>query len=204
MVAHSNGMCALAFGKPDAASVMQAIPLVVWFRPVSRHDRVGEHSAVVWKFVYRMPRCAIRLMFGVSIRPAERLHRREPDVVEHDVQDARRALRRHRLAVRLPIGNGVLDVDVDDAPERCCHRMLLKVEAAESPRSRARPVRCQSTSRPAAGHHPERVNRLPHHGAAPSAVAAPRRSLSRWAADRAVRGARLRPSTAGRRGCGCP
>jgi hypothetical protein len=21
----------------------------VWFRPVIRHDRVGEHSAVVWK-----------------------------------------------------------------------------------------------------------------------------------------------------------
>ena len=69
MVAHSKGMWPLAFGKPDAASVMQAIPLVVWFRPVSRHDRVGEHSAVVWKFVYRMPRSAIRLMFGVSIRP---------------------------------------------------------------------------------------------------------------------------------------
>ena len=30
---------------------MHAIPLVVWFRPVSRHDRVGEQSAVVWKFV---------------------------------------------------------------------------------------------------------------------------------------------------------
>ena len=62
-------MCALAFGKPDAASEMQAIPFVVWLRPVNRQDRVGEHSAVVWKFVYLMPRCAIRLMFGVSIRP---------------------------------------------------------------------------------------------------------------------------------------
>ena len=30
---------------------MQAMPLVVWLRPVSRHERVGEHSAVVWKFV---------------------------------------------------------------------------------------------------------------------------------------------------------
>ncbi len=69
MVAHSKGMWPLAFGKPDAASVMQAIPLVVWLRPVSRHERVGEHSAVVWNCVYVSPRCAMRLMFGVSIRP---------------------------------------------------------------------------------------------------------------------------------------
>ena len=68
-VAHSIGMCPLAFGKPDDPSVMQAIPFVVWLRPVRRHDRVGEHSAVVWKFVYSRPRSAIRLMFGVSIKP---------------------------------------------------------------------------------------------------------------------------------------
>ncbi len=43
----SGGMVPLAFGNPIAASVMQAIELRVWFRPVSRHDRVGEHSAVV-------------------------------------------------------------------------------------------------------------------------------------------------------------
>ena len=48
---------------------MHAIPFVVWLRPVSRHERVGEQSAVVWKFVYVSPRSAIRLMFGVSIRP---------------------------------------------------------------------------------------------------------------------------------------
>ena len=51
MFAHSNGMCPFAFGKPEVASVMQAMPLVVWLRPVSRHERVGEHSAVVWKLV---------------------------------------------------------------------------------------------------------------------------------------------------------
>ena len=38
-------------GAGNAASVIVAIPLVVWFRPVIRHDRVGEHSAVVWKLV---------------------------------------------------------------------------------------------------------------------------------------------------------
>src|SRR5215471_15718877 len=48
---------------------MQAIPFVVWLRPVSRHERVGEHSAVVWKFVYVSPRPAIRFTFGVSIIP---------------------------------------------------------------------------------------------------------------------------------------
>ena len=69
IVAHSNGMCPLELGKPDAASVMLAIPFVVWLRPVSRHERVGEHSAVVWKFVYVRPCSAIRLMFGVSISP---------------------------------------------------------------------------------------------------------------------------------------
>ena len=44
-------MWPFAFGNPDAASVMQAMPFVVWLRPVNRHDRVGEHSAVVWKLV---------------------------------------------------------------------------------------------------------------------------------------------------------
>ena len=60
---------AVELGKPDAASVIVPMPFVVWLRPVIRHERVGEHSAVVWKFVYRRPRSAIRLMFGVSIRP---------------------------------------------------------------------------------------------------------------------------------------
>jgi hypothetical protein len=50
-VAHSGGTCPLPFGKPVAASVMQAIPLVVWLRPVNKHDRVGEHSAVVCHWV---------------------------------------------------------------------------------------------------------------------------------------------------------
>jgi hypothetical protein len=46
--------------------VIVPIPFVVWLRPVIRHDRVGEHSAVVWNV---NPRSAIRLMFGVSIKP---------------------------------------------------------------------------------------------------------------------------------------
>ena len=43
----SGGIVPLAFGNPTAASVMHAIELRVWLRPVSRHERVGEHSAVV-------------------------------------------------------------------------------------------------------------------------------------------------------------
>src|SRR5215213_5560955 len=69
MFAHSNGMWPFAFGNPDVASVMHPMPLVVWFRPVMRQERVGEQSAVVWKFVYVSPRSAIRLMFGVSTSP---------------------------------------------------------------------------------------------------------------------------------------
>jgi hypothetical protein len=37
----------LAFGNPIAASVMHATLFPVWLRPVSRQERVGEHSAVV-------------------------------------------------------------------------------------------------------------------------------------------------------------
>ncbi len=43
----SGGIIPLAFGNPVPSSVMHAMLLRVWFRPVSRHDRVGEQSAVV-------------------------------------------------------------------------------------------------------------------------------------------------------------
>ncbi len=43
----SGGITPLRLGKPLEASVMQAMLLRVWFRPVSRQARVGEHSAVV-------------------------------------------------------------------------------------------------------------------------------------------------------------
>ncbi len=51
MFAHSNGIWPLALGKPIAASEMQAMPLVVWLRPVIKQARVGEHSAVVCQLV---------------------------------------------------------------------------------------------------------------------------------------------------------
>ena len=43
----SGGIVPLAFGNPTAASVIHAIELRVWLRPVNRQERVGEHSAVV-------------------------------------------------------------------------------------------------------------------------------------------------------------
>jgi len=43
----SGGIVPLAFGNPIAASVMHAMLLRVWLRPVSKHERVGEHNAVV-------------------------------------------------------------------------------------------------------------------------------------------------------------
>ena len=43
----SGGMVPLALRKPLAPSVMHAMLLRVWLRPVNNADRVGEHSAVV-------------------------------------------------------------------------------------------------------------------------------------------------------------
>jgi hypothetical protein len=65
----SGGIVPLAFANPLAPSVMQAMLLRVWLRPVSRHDRVGEHRAVVCHCVYRTPSPAILSMFGVWIGP---------------------------------------------------------------------------------------------------------------------------------------
>src|SRR3954451_13009498 len=45
---------------------------------------------------------------------AVRLERGEPDIVQHDVEDTRRAIRRDRLAIGLPIRHRILDIDVHD------------------------------------------------------------------------------------------
>jgi hypothetical protein len=59
------GMVASYPGKPCAISAMRAMPLLWWLRPESRHARVGEHSAVVWKLLYRRPSRARRSNVGV-------------------------------------------------------------------------------------------------------------------------------------------
>ncbi len=65
----SNGMRVEMPGKPEANSAMVAMPLVVALRPVSSDARVGEHSAVVWKFENLTPMSAMRAMFGHSTGP---------------------------------------------------------------------------------------------------------------------------------------
>jgi hypothetical protein len=101
---------------------MHAIPFVVWLRPVRSDERVGEHNAVVCQFVYVRPFAAEPVDVRRLDQAAPRPHRRVADVVEHDVEDVGRALRRHRLQVRLPVGRRVPRVDVDDSPERRGHR----------------------------------------------------------------------------------
>ena len=54
-------------GKPIARSATRPMPLRWWFRPVRRQTRVGEHSAVVWKFESRTPSAATPSMTGVSM-----------------------------------------------------------------------------------------------------------------------------------------
>ncbi|MEZ5739820.1 MAG: hypothetical protein R3E68_10425 [Burkholderiaceae bacterium] len=39
------------FEKPVSTLLRNRMPTEWWLRPVSRQARVGEHSAVVWKFV---------------------------------------------------------------------------------------------------------------------------------------------------------
>src|SRR5262249_57523957 len=46
---------------------MRPMPTRWWLRPVSTHARVGEHSAVVWKFVYCSPPAASRSNVGVAM-----------------------------------------------------------------------------------------------------------------------------------------
>jgi hypothetical protein len=50
IVPFSKGIRAEKPGNPADASVMHAILFDVALRPLSRLERVGEHSAVVWKF----------------------------------------------------------------------------------------------------------------------------------------------------------
>ena len=46
----SKGMRVEMPGKPELNSAIVAMPFDVALRPVSSEARVGEHSAVVWKF----------------------------------------------------------------------------------------------------------------------------------------------------------
>jgi len=58
------------FGKPVSKLEIARMPTAWWLRPVNMQARVGEHSAVVWKFVKRRPAAASASMRGVaSVEP---------------------------------------------------------------------------------------------------------------------------------------
>ena len=57
---------------------MLPIPTEWWLRPVSSAERVGEHSAVVWKRVYFSPPAASRSKFGVWHGPPNALEAPKP------------------------------------------------------------------------------------------------------------------------------
>ena len=66
------------FSKPSSKLDNARIPTEWWLRPVSRQARVGEHRAVVWKFVYRRPPAASRSKFGVSMTEPKQLRWANP------------------------------------------------------------------------------------------------------------------------------
>ena len=65
-------------GADVASSAMFPMPTEWWFRPVSSADRVGEHSAVVWKREYFSPCAASRSKFGVRHGPPNALEAPKP------------------------------------------------------------------------------------------------------------------------------
>ena len=67
------GQIELLPGALVASSVMLPMPTLWWLRPVSSAERVGEHSAVVWKRVYLSPVFARRSKFGVAHGPPNAL-----------------------------------------------------------------------------------------------------------------------------------
>ena len=86
-----------------------AMPLVALWFTVIRQERVGEQSAVVWKFVKgTSPVVGDPVDVRRLDHAAERLHRRVADVVKDDVERVRRPFRRDRLRVRRPVGNHTL------------------------------------------------------------------------------------------------
>ena len=109
------------------------MPTEWWLRPVSSAERVGEHSAVVWKRLYFSPSAASRSKFGVRHGPPKALDAPKPDVVDQHDQHVRRARRRpqrhdrrvRRVRIlgvvgRQPGGRDVRDgQDLPPGPEGC-------------------------------------------------------------------------------------
>ena len=63
------GIAPLKPSQSLASSQIWPFPTRVWFRPVRRAARVGEHMAVEWNRLYEIPAFATRLRVGVAISP---------------------------------------------------------------------------------------------------------------------------------------
>jgi hypothetical protein len=110
----------------------------------------------------RMKVCVPRAALGDAIdvrcldQPPVGLHRRESDIVQHDVHHARRALRRLRLRVRGPVGYRLFDINVHDPAKWCAHPFL----SVSKQRRLAPSVATRTTSQPPRRvHHPNRMTR---------------------------------------------
>ena len=153
------------------------MPFACGCGPVSRQERVGEHSAVVCHCVYRTPGAGDPVDVRRLDRAAVASHRREADVVEHDVDHVRRPVR------RLGGSNG----DQSGTESRMSTLILPwnGLLMTCSLRSRGKCPRCRRT-----GHRPERViqcaRALP---AQPSSIAT---LIGRRAARFAERSSRFR------------
>ncbi len=109
-----------------------AVARVVASREQARASRRTERGRVPLRVANAA--CRERVDVRRLDRPAVAAERGEADVVEHDVDDARRALRCLRRLERRPVGLRVANVDVDDPVERLAHRRSFRstVWAAEA------------------------------------------------------------------------
>src|ERR1035441_7053190 len=101
----------------------------------------------------------------------------KPDIVEHDVDHARRPIRGLRRLERRPVGHRVPDIDVDRALKRLAHlgtpsarrrslaspgrdpsegRWPCTIDAAPAPQHTARLIMLAKVH--CAGHHPPKVS----------------------------------------------
>ena len=111
----------LPTGKPEAASVMHghAVAGVVAPCQQTRARRRAQRRRVPLRVAHAIARDL------VDVRGRDRTavtgHRREPDVIENDVDHVRSSVRRRRRHERRPVFDGVPDIDVDLALETCGH-----------------------------------------------------------------------------------
>jgi hypothetical protein len=63
----------------------------------------------------------------------ERFHRRETDIVEHDVEHVWRILGRDRRGVRIPVRHRLRDVEVDHTLERLAQSLSTPIEDLPEP-----------------------------------------------------------------------